>query len=400
MEELINSISVYTLRIQFKNKSNYCIKTEKMLKLFKHNNHIINELVFLALNGCIPFPYNKIFCESSNILFNRLKNIRPFITIYQKPFYLDTYIPIHYKEHPKYNNQYYIVSYPSRTYYSIDVLSDLFIENIRLKMKNLNQMYSPIEHWCNKFTLKKIMKRVIREKYITPFTLRKSFYKEVVEVSTLRPTILKGLFDIIIPKKHSNDVIFLDISVGFGERLLTAMSLNMKYIGYETNIELKNGHTMMINQFGNSNIHKIFYEPFISSNLFMNYKFDIVFFSPPLYINKDLKNYNVFEKFIVNSIFKSIYIAWNNLKINGVLIISLIDIEQVQICDKVRLFIDTMIKGSIYKGVIGIRNKGNIINPIWVWRKGKGKYVNKSRIKKFKKHYPTLYFMIINEFYR
>lgn len=402
METLIKNLRIYTILIQIKNNT-YCIKTEKLLKVFNNDyNQMLDCFVLMIKKGFISFPYKCLFSESPYILFQRLKKIKPHI-IRDIRFDLDIYNYTGFKRkiNYKYKGHFYIVSSPSQSYFNIDVLSDLFVENVRIKVNVCNQLYSSFKDWKNIPTLIKILKKTFKEKYITPFTLRKMIYKVTKEVKNFRPTIIKGILNIV--SKDLKGKKMLDIFASWGDRLLTAISLEMEYIGYEKNIKLKPGHTRIIKTFGNPTIHFVKYVSFEKSREPKNF-FDIVFISPPFYNIEDYKNdffedYHTFDEFLVYSLFKYIFIAFNYLKINGKIILSIQDTQKIKICYKTNLFIDTMLKSVIYEGVIGMKT-GNIIYPIWVWRKTKCPLNKPEKLKKlkyFKNNYPNLYFLIKKE---
>ena len=60
---------------------------------------------------------------------------------------------------------------------------------------------------------------------------------------------------------------WLDISAGWGDRLIAAISLDMEYLGYDPNVKLEPGHTAIIEKFGNKDKQKICYEPFETATI-------------------------------------------------------------------------------------------------------------------------------------
>ena len=87
----------------------------------------------------------------------------------------------------------------------------------------------------------------------------------------------------IYTKYHATSV--LDPTAGWGGRLLGASSMNIKYTGFDTNINLKKGYDRMINDLDLKNVNMI-YEDCLSYD-FSNIDYDLVLTSPP-YCNLEL----------------------------------------------------------------------------------------------------------------
>lgn len=111
--------------------------------------------------------------------------------------------------------------------------------------------------------------------------------QEVIE--TIR--INKGSIVIFKPTQAKliytkyNATSVLDPTAGWGGRLLGASSMNIKYTGFDTNINLKKGYDKMINELELKNV-KMIYEDCLSYD-FSNIDYDLVLTSPP-YCNLEL----------------------------------------------------------------------------------------------------------------
>ena len=114
-----------------------------------------------------------------------------------------------------------------------------------------------------------------------------------------------------------NATSMLDFTAGWGGRLLGARSLNIDYIGIDTNINLKTGYDKMIEKFGGNMI----YESCLDVD-FSKLDYDFVLTSPP-YINLELyENMPLFENkeeyyqmFLIPMIEKSLRYIKNNGKV-------------------------------------------------------------------------------------
>ena len=85
----------------------------------------------------------------------------------------------------------------------------------------------------------------------------------------------------------------LDPTAGWGGRLLGASSMNIKYTGFDTNINLKKGYDKMIEDLDLKNV-SMFYENSLSYD-FNNLEYDLVLTSPPYYNLELYDNMNPFK---------------------------------------------------------------------------------------------------------
>lgn len=338
-------------------------------------DNAVNELVTRVGSGEIWFPYQRYFRNSPDMLFETIKIIDlPVIT---GPYRLHSYYP-QYGTYmpPKFRGTPLVISGSRDTYKSADVLSDHYIEHIRLKAKRYDQVRSIIECWENDSCLKEIMKVALNKPKITPETLRNTIYETIPETRVFNPTWARALLKLVMGPDLSGKR-WLDISAGWGDRLIAAMSLDMDYLGFDPNIELKLGHTEMINKFGNNKRHKVIYEPFEKSTI-PDGPYDVVLSSPPYFTieeyapnqqGQSIISYPDFNQWMVWFLFVSLTKAWNNLKDNGYLILHLGDARTIKTSEAANIFIENNLPGASWEGVIGLQNKAGFPRPIWVWKK-------------------------------
>jgi hypothetical protein len=169
----------------------------------------------------------------------------------------------------------------------------------------------------------------------------------------------------------------LDISAGWGDRLLTAMACDMDYLGFDPNIDLEAGHSAMINLFGHPSHHQVIYEPFEDSHIPPNSFHVIGPMSPPFYDreiysndkNQSINRYPNFNTWLVQFLFISLRKAWNCLKLDGYFIIHMGDTHEIRICEAMNLFIEEYLPYSSYEGIISVVGETNIHRPVWIWKK-------------------------------
>lgn len=96
-------------------------------------------------------------------------------------------------------------------------------------------------------------------------------------VNSFKPLIARAIY-----AKYNPHTV-LDFSAGWGGRCLAAMSLDINYIGFDTNTDLKKPYADMIKAFPHKSSAVIHFKD--SSKVdYSKYKYDMVFTSPPYYI--------------------------------------------------------------------------------------------------------------------
>ena len=171
---------------------------------------------------------------------------------------------------------------------------------------------------------KKLYKYHIDSGIFTKDEIEKIMYKisnvYYGSVNGFKPTIAKYIYC----KYGAKNI--LDFSAGWGGRLVGAMVLpNVKYIGIDTNTELKDGYKYLIDLLSAKSRVKMIWKD--SSKVdYSKLKYDFVFTSPPYYtIEKynnmpDYKNKVEFnEKFWYPTITK----VWKNLDKNGKMLLNM-----------------------------------------------------------------------------
>ena len=159
---------------------------------------------------------------------------------------------------PRFRGKLTVIIGDTTTYGRADVLSDVFVEHIRLKARRNNQTKSIIECWMDDKCLDTLLRHVLKKDFITPLSIRETIYETIPETKVFNPTWARAFVKLVLGSNTSGKK-WLDISAGWGDRLLAAMSLDMEYLGYDPNVELQEGHTAMITMFGNPTKHRVVY---------------------------------------------------------------------------------------------------------------------------------------------
>jgi hypothetical protein len=333
------------------------------------------DLIQLVRNGTIWFPFQRYFRGNPDELFSNLKTIN--LEIKEGAYRLHSYYP-KYGNYlpPKFRERSQVIVGTRGTYETADVLSDHYIEDVRLKAKRYDQIRSILQCWMEDSCLKEIFKTVLHKKYITPASLRDAIYETIPETKIFNPTWAIALLKLVMGNELSGKK-WLDISAGWGDRLIAAMALDMDYVGFDPNIELKPGHTEMIKRFGNPNKHHIIYEPFEKA-IIPEGPYDVILTSPPYFTieeyapeqeGQSIVSYPNFNQWMVKFLFTSLNKSWNNLKEGGYLILHLGDAKTIATSEAANIYIENYLLGASWEGVIGLQGEAGFPRPVWVWKK-------------------------------
>jgi len=311
-----------------------------------------------------PF-YNKIYHLDKNKLKNILKNFKITIST-KKPKNLDvefnklTY-PLSKNDKKKLEKnikeikEYCFIELDYFKNLEINQLADYYTEPCRIECETNNQ--SPLNYFNenkNKF------------KNLSLIEMRKMIYKGVRTCSNFNIVFSINILKLFKPK------IWIDISSGWGDRLMSAICYNLlggklkKYIGSDPNPCLQQYYNKMINDLTHVNDksinYKVIQNGFIEAD-FNKYlgkdKCDLIFSSPPFFTvekyssseEDSITKFNTIDEWKFGFLFKSIEKSYELLRKDGYLALYIEDrddfkfIEDMKNYAKVVGFADT---GSIY----------------------------------------------------
>ena len=175
-------------------------------------------------------------------------------------------------------------------------------------------------------------------KSINPILFQEIIHKYNKACTIYKPYLFK-LF-VTIFKPQNENAIILDLSSGWGDRLLGVLSIEDKidkYIGIDPNTALLNGYNKMINDFSkNKNKYELIQKPSEEVNYTkLSHDINIIFWSPPFSIQEDYvtdktrndfedqstNKFKTYEEWEDNFLINVINLSTNNLKINGIFIL-------------------------------------------------------------------------------
>ena len=228
----------------------------------------------------LEYPYNKyIYKIDIKKIKNLVKNFKPVIY---------NIIPneIHYKL-KKYNNEYVIIIDKWDTNYELNKITDNFTEEERVKCEFKNNK-SPIKYWNQ--NKENIIDELIKSNIkIDIFNIREHIHTKIKLCNNFRISVSLAILQKFKVRK------WLDMSAGWGDRLLSAIFHNVKlYYGIDPNKDLHKHYKKMIETFvPEKKRHRYFLiEDGFETCTLPNIKFDTVFTSPPFF---DLETYSNYE---------------------------------------------------------------------------------------------------------
>jgi len=277
----------------------------------------------------------------------------------------------------QFRNKYTTIINKNIDYENFEILSDMFLEDLRAKCKIINTKLTSYDYFYKyyKYIGYELLKK---NNKITPHLIREFLWENVVECTSFKPNILISIKQILYPNNTNINFEMLDPSSGWGDRLIGAIAMNIKYTGIDPNTQLHPRYQNIINFFcDNNKNYNMICSPF--ENLKLNKEYDFIFTSPPYF---DLEIYSLDESQSVNSttsneenwfnLFFKKYLknAWSHLKHNCFMAIN---INQK---NKNEHYIEWMINyvnsfnDAEYNGVISyVGETSNKHQPIFIWMK-------------------------------
>jgi hypothetical protein len=189
-------------------------------------------------------------------------------------------------------------------------------------------------------------------------------------ISSFKPIIASYIYGKYEPK------VVLDFSAGWGGRLLGAMMYpNMKYIGFDTNKELKKPYAEMIKQLGVKDRARIIFQDSAKVD-YSKYTYDMVFTSPPYFtIEKyeGMPSYDSYDGWVADFLEPVVRKSYAGLSRNGYFILNIPD-KIYQSVKKILGGADTHFPLVIQQRHLNTKNhqlssKGEYSEQVYVWRK-------------------------------
>lgn len=358
----------------------YPARIDELISLLGGKEATIKFLDQQIAEGLISFPSYTLFVDKPEVMMDRLRKYRtaPITTKYFLKSYLPKaklYLPPLFQAQLKTRERpVYIVS-SDKDYAEIDILSDHYSELIRLATHRPNEP-STLDFWSKPELRRKYLDELLNQETLDFPTMRAVLYRQTFESKQFRPTWVRGVYNVLNLPPGSRVV---DISAGWGDRLLAAMSADHLYTGFDPNPNLTNAYSKMIADFGDPQKHKVHIKPFEDATpAELGNSNDLVFSSPPFFDvevypgdeKQSIKRYPKFKEWVEKFLFPSLRKAWVSLKNGGILAIHMGDVKgSLQVNELMNLFIEEKLPGSSWMGIIGVSGEVGSARPVWVWKK-------------------------------
>jgi tRNA G10 N-methylase Trm11 len=156
----------------------------------------------------------------------------------------------------------------------------------------------------------------------------------------------------------------MDPFCGFGGRLVAALMQNINYIGIDLNKDLEPGYNKLLNDFREKTSSKVelLFEDSNSVD-YSNYKYDMVFTSPPyenieIYKNMERKSIQEWTKFY-KEVFQKL---WDNLQPMGTYIININESIYIKI-------LEPLFGPALETILLKKSSKNDYKEYIYIWKK-------------------------------
>lgn len=268
-------------------------------------------------------------------------------------------------QYEKFNDQYVFIQEDWNANEELNQTTDIFTERCRILCKFGDRM-TPAEFWNkNKHWLMKNKNTSIPK-------IRDIIYHKTKLCNNFRISVCLTVLEIFNAKR------WLDISAGWGDRLIAAIGANLeRYVGVDPNDCLQQMYQNIIDKIADdASKHKytVLHGGFEKVQL-PNEKFDIVFSSPPFFdleIYSESKddsflNYNTKESWFYNFLIPSLDKAISHLQIDGHLVLYMGEGGGEKMMDKMTEYLNGKMRymGKIYYYYPGQRNARDMM----VWKK-------------------------------
>jgi len=258
---------------------------------------------------------------------------------------------------------------------SISWLSDYFNEDVRIDCKRYNEKLNGREYWHKN---KKMLWGKCKRNFgiVTVKGLADTMYPLHIGCTAFRPELVTGFIKLYGAKS------VLDISAGWGDRLLGCLAAGVRYVGVDPNTRLHPGYRRMIDMFAqDKSKYTLECAPFQTATL-PDETFDMVFTSPPYfdverYSDEETQSINEFtsvDEWYTGFLIPSLSKAWAKLNPGGHMVLHINNTPGkpdyvIRMRDEVNTFPNAKYLGILGKVHEGSRNNPYKARPVWIWQK-------------------------------
>lgn len=292
------------------------------------------------------------------------------------------------------DGKYCLLKTDKTSYEMFDWMTDFFTEEARMRARRSDAPESPMEYW------NKNRNALIAEFGEDFHAMREAIYKRTKECTQFKVslaftviayTVLFGEKMVDTPLSEcwaqpvENRVRWLDMSAGWGDRLIAALALGDRleyYHAFDPNLNLRAGHSAIIDKYADDSLRervKIEYTSFEDANLH-GARYNLAFSSPPFFnleiydngAGQSVVKYPKFLQWQREFLYRSLAKMWSALEPEGTMVIHLSDIGVHRICETMLLWCVRKLPGAKFRGAIGSIAESGKPRPLWVFTKNGG----------------------------
>lgn len=333
----------------------------------------------------LPYPFKRYFMGDATQMLRALSSFdwesrkaeSPYTTIHGLLSRTSMFAPFTFDE------GYLRIRSDPADYAAMDVVTDFFTEEPRLRSRRLGSKHCPFDLWINPALNVQWLEGLLSGGKPTYDHLSSESLRETMAYSTIarectqfKPSLGVAVLRLLQGRR------VLDFSSGWGDRLIAAIAAGVdRYVGVDPNPDLQPGYQQIIEQFAEGSTRfSMIQAPFQTAELPDEEPYDLVFTSPP-YFNFELYSNPLHQSanegtslqgWLRGFLFPTLQKAWIMLKEGGHMALHIVDINPRvgAFTEVMNLYIQGWLPGAFYRGVVcsdGGESSRN--RPIWIWRK-------------------------------
>lgn len=314
----------------------------------------------------IEYPYYKHTVSKQDIIqhFKQLRKYKPKI-LKRNPIRK----PIN-----KINNEYVVFVEDYNKNKDMCNITDYFTQTCRVKcVYNAKEKKSILELFKENRDI--ILSQLEKENKMTHYDLSEYLYSHYKMCTNFNTTLVVSILRYFKPDKY------LDLSAGWGDRLIGAIAYGCKYTGVDPSECMNPNYHKIIKALvpekkrGNYQIIKSGFE---TAELPEN-EYDLMFSSPPFFTleiyentkNQSVEKFNTLKKWEEGFLYPSIQKVYKSLKVGGHMALYISDYTETHYTENMKKYIKQNVPNFKYVGDLNWWNvdKKYVVRTVFVWKK-------------------------------
>lgn len=332
-------------------------------------------LISAVAESSIDYPLLRYFVKNPQSLFRNVLQYEPEISSALEMMKYRWLEPSLRGKEETYRGKPFVFVQKPDDYNNVDRLTDIFTEYARIQAKRHDRDQSPQEYFQTHRS-ELVRECLVQTGTVDSYQIRELLWKKGLEATNFKISLAISVY------KHFDAQHILDISAGWGDRLIAAMGHQaQRYLAYDPNKKLMNGHFEIIKEFkGEPGKYTVRYLPFQEADLDKE-MFDLIFTSPPYFDlevydtnaetagQQSIAQFRQFDEWMVSFLFRSLKKAWDHLIVGGNMVIHITDFAKNRIVEPMVLFVLSNCPGARFDGAMGTQGASGRVFPMWAFYK-------------------------------